>query len=165
MNVPHLTPCFTLGLAFGGLTLYFIRGAVPLFFLTLPGVLAHELAHFTAAFVLRAAPKSLRLFPKREAEGIWSLGSVVCEARWWSAGIIALAPGFLVPLLAYLLFHHCAGWALWAQILAGYLTVTLLWSAFPSGQDWKIAIANPAGTLLVLTLAGVAIHSVLFHKI
>lgn len=115
---------------------------------TFPGTVAHELAHFLVAFILRANPRLPRLWPRRE--GIrWILGSVTFEVGWFSAGLVALAPAALLPLGA---------WACHAALpveegleaaALGYTAGVLLWGAVPSPQDFRIALRYPAGPGLV----------------
>lgn len=146
----HLTPGFLAGFTLGGALLVLSRGSVITFFLALPGIFVHEFAHWLIAFLLFASPSSFVLFPIRESPNAWVLGSVRFETHWWSAGFVALAPGYLVPAAAWLITLYVTNLNLTGQILGGYAVVTLLWSAFPSGQDWRIAIRHPVGTAVLL---------------
>jgi hypothetical protein len=161
----HLSVGFVAGFTLGGLVLVLHRGAVLTFFLALPGIFAHELSHWTVAFVLRSSPHAFRLFPKKESSGDWVLGSVNFEPHWWSAGFVALAPGYLVPLMAWLIYSHVIWLNFWGQVVAGYVVIALLWSAFPSSQDWKIALRYPIGTFAVLSLFMWWLRAVLSLKI
>jgi hypothetical protein len=146
----HFTPAFLAGFSLGGALLVLSRGSVITFFLALPGIFAHEFAHWIVAFVLRSAPSSFVLFPRKESPTAWVLGSVRFEPHWWSAGFVALAPGYLVPTAAWFISLHVMGLNMLGQMLGGYAVLTLLWSALPSGQDWRIAIRYPLGTLVLL---------------
>jgi hypothetical protein len=141
------------------------RGSVGIFFLALPGIFVHEFAHWLVAFVLRSTPSSFVLFPKKESPTAWVLGSVRFEPHWWSAGFVALAPAYLVPMAAWLISRHVMGLNILGQMLGGYAVVTLLWSAFPSAQDWRIAIRYPLGTLVLLGGCALAIKLAVSHKI
>lgn len=145
-------PCalLALGVVLGSLAIRFARGPVSAWFALLPGVLAHELAHFLVALLARARPRPLSITPKRTARG-WQLGAVVFEPKAISAGFIALAPMYvLTPIAGWLCLIGCCASGLWG-IGAGYLVVTLLWGAIPSRADWVIALRYPLGTLIVLS--------------
>ena len=145
-------PCapLALGVVLGGLTLRFARGPLSAWFALLPGVLAHELAHYLVALLARARPRPLSITPKRTTHG-WQLGAVVFEPKAISAGFIALAPMYLLtPIAGWLCSTGCRAVGLGA-IGIGYLVVTLLWGAIPSRADWGIALRYPIGTLMVLS--------------
>lgn len=161
----HLTPAFLAGFSLGGALLVLSRGSVGVFFLALPGIFVHEFAHWLIAFVLRSSPSSFLLFPRKESPTVWVLGSVQFEPHWWSAGLVALAPGYLVPLAAWLISLHAMGLNTVGQIMGGYAVVTLLWSALPSTQDWRIAIRYPLGTTVLIGVCALAIKLALSHRI
>lgn len=156
MFVVHLLTQLPLALWFGaigaGVLLTQQTGLFVRFFLGLPGTLAHELAHFMVAFFLRANPRSLRLFPTRDEQGNYTLGSVLFEARSFSAGWVALAPLYVLPVLMGLLLHWARAQTYLIQVLCGYVLACLAVSALPSSADWRIARQYPLGTLLLLVL-------------
>jgi hypothetical protein len=153
------------GFTLGGGLLVVSRGSVVTFFLALPGIFVHEFSHWLVAFVLFSSPSSFVLFPKKESPTVWSLGSVRFEPHWWSAGFVALAPAYLVPTAAWLISLHVMGLNVIGQVLGGYAVITLLWSAIPSTQDWRIALRYPLGTMVLLGLFALAINLALGHKI
>jgi len=63
----------------------------------LPGTVAHELAHFSVAFVLGARPAFPSLVPVRTQRS-WRLGSVAFRVGHARALPIAMAPLLLAPL-------------------------------------------------------------------
>ncbi|WP_133478905.1 hypothetical protein [Cognatilysobacter segetis] len=119
--------------------------------LALPGTLAHELAHYGVAWVLRGDPRLPTLWPERNAQG-WRLGSVAFRAPWWRAGPIALAPLMLLPAsLAWIAWLVADARGAWLALHA-WIAGTLLSAALPSRTDLRIA----APSLLVLGVALVA---------
>ena len=117
--------------------------------LALPGTLAHELAHYVVALVLRADPRLPRLWPERSAHG-WRLGSVAFRAPWWRAGPIALAPLALLPAsLAWLLMFVAdarGAWLAWHAWIAG----TLLSAGLPSRADLRIAMPSLVAVVVAI---------------
>lgn len=125
--------------------------------LSLPGTLAHELAHFLVGLILRARPHGFSIWPRPDGRG-WRLGSVsfgnigLLNGAW-----VALAPLLLLPIawlcLVDILLPLWAD-ALWGWwLLAGYLTATLVFAALPSFQD----IALGGRSLLLYAVAGVLV--------
>ena len=126
-------------------------GLWPYALFALPGTLAHELAHWSAAWLLRARSRQLDLVPRRTASG-WRLGAVAFQAPWWRAGPIALAPLLLAPAgLAWLvlLAAPARGGGL---VLHAWLSATLLRACIPSRADLRIATPF----LLLVAAAAVA---------
>lgn len=118
------------------------------FWLNLPGVLAHELAHYFVALLLRARPQSIDLVPVRQGNH-WRLGSVTFAPRWWNGGFVALAPLLLLPagwLIAVTTQTHA--WS--TQLGMGYLAGSLLRWGWPSSTDWGIVAEYPFGALCLM---------------
>lgn len=120
----------------------------------LPGTIAHELAHYLVALVLRARPSPPSIIPERTATG-WRLGAVEFQPGLLRTVPIALAPFALAPLGLW-----WAGAAL-PGLAFGPLYILHAWGAssafaasLPSSQDWSIAA--PALFLAALILAAVA---------
>lgn len=155
---------FVAGLAIGGLGLFFARSVRSVYLLALPGLIGHELAHFLIAWVLCAEPRPIKLYPVKDEDGGWTLGSVDFTPAWWSAGAIAIAPLYLLVPVIYLLFHLAYRWTLGWQLAAGYLAAVLTWNALPSGKDWGIAIRYPIGTIFLLGGALLVFLQVLHGK-
>jgi len=148
----NLSVAFLSGLAVGLLVAHKARGPVSSWFAMLPGLICHELAHFLVATVTGSDPSPISLFPKR-IKGGWELGSVRFSPGWSTAGFVALAPLYLLPPIAVLVVHEFAKAAAGEQALAGYVVATLIWGAWPSGPDWKIALRYPLGTFILGAIA------------
>jgi hypothetical protein len=110
--------------------------------LSLPGTIAHELAHFVVGLLLLAKPRGFSIWPRAQGHS-WRLGSVSFgNIGLLNGALVALAPLLLLP-IAWLCVVHVLlplwndgqrGW--W--LLAGYLTATALFAALPSFQDIKL---------------------------
>jgi hypothetical protein len=123
----------------------------PLYFLAIfPGVLLHELAHFLVATVLYGEPGPIRLFPKKRADETWELGSVTFSPSWWNAGFVALAPLYVLPVVAWVVFREFHTGSIQDVCMGGYLLACIGRGSVPSGADWDIAFRWPLGTLVVL---------------
>lgn len=126
-------------------------GMWPYAVVALPGTLAHELAHYLTALLLRARPTFPSLVPQRTAFG-WRLGSVAFRAGPLRSLPIALAPLLLLPLAGWWLLHLMAGspWPLHA--LHAWIVGALLSACLPSSADLRIAL--PALAVIALLLLG-----------
>lgn len=124
----------------------------------LPGTLAHELMHWTAGWLFGARPVSLSIQPRRSPSGKLLLGRVLfARLRWWNAVPVALAPFFLIPLSAVLLWYSAGRPAIaWPSLALKLLAVQCLLATWPSGQDWRHALA---GAAVALTLAGFYLYN------
>lgn len=128
-------------------------GLWPYAVFALPGTLAHELAHWVVAWLLRAQPQRLDLVPRRTASG-WRLGSVAFRAPWWRAGPIALAPLLLAPAaLAWLLVFAAPATGM-TLLLHAWITATLAQACLPSRTDLRVAAPF---LVLVAIVSGVAV--------
>lgn len=120
-------------------------------FLSLPATVLHELAHWVVALLTGSSPSLPSVWPRRVANG-WQLGQVSFEAKTFSAGWVALAPGWVLGAVCwFILTQHTASspaheFAL--GLLAGYCA----WGMLPSPQDWTIALRYPLGSVSCLTL-------------
>ena len=110
--------------------------------LSLPGTIAHELAHFVVGALLLAKPRGFSVWPRAHGHS-WRLGSVsFANIGLLNGAFVALAPLLLLP-IAWLCVVHVLlplwndrQWGWW--LLAGYLTATALFAALPSFQDMKL---------------------------
>lgn len=110
--------------------------------LSLPGTIAHELAHFIVGFLLHAQPQGFSIWPRARGRG-WTLGSVSFRNIGLLNGAsVALAPLLFLPIAWLCLIHVLVPlwiegqWGYW--LLAGYLAATALFAALPSFQDIKL---------------------------
>jgi len=110
--------------------------------LSLPGTIAHELAHFVVGLLLLAKPRGFSIWPKTQSH-TWRLGSVSFgNIGLLNGAFVALAPLLLLPIawlcVVYVLLPlwNDSQWGWW--LLAGYLTATAFFAALPSLQDLKL---------------------------
>ena len=110
--------------------------------LSLPGTIAHELAHFVVGLLLLAKPRGFSIWPKAQSHS-WRLGSVSFgNIGLLNGAFVALAPLLLLPIawlcVVYVLLPlwNDSQWGWW--LLTGYLTATALFAALPSFQDIKL---------------------------
>jgi hypothetical protein len=123
------------------------RGGPLRIVLHLPSTFCHELAHWLVAVLTGAKPGLPSLWPKRVADG-WQLGHVAFEAHWLSAGLIALAPlWLLLPLAAWLLLIRGPA-SVPEELAYGALSAIVFKGAWPSVSDWVIAAQSPFGAAL-----------------
>lgn len=126
----------------------------------LPGTLAHELTHWLAGWLFGARPVSLSILPRRFPDGELLLGRVLfMRLHWWNAVPVALAPFFLIPLSAVLLWHS-VGWpaVAWPSLGLKLLAVQFLLATWPSGRDWGHALGG-AAVAVALTFAGFYLYN------
>jgi len=122
--------------------------------LSLPGTIAHELAHFVVGAVLLAKPRGFSIWPTAQGR-TWRLGSVSFgNIGLLNGALVALAPLLLLPIAWLCLVHvllplwNDNQWGWW--LLAGYLAATALFAALPSFQDIKLG----GRSLLLYTALG-----------
>ena len=127
--------------------------------LLLPATFAHELSHWLTALVTGCKPGFPNLWPRRQTHG-WVLGTVNFTPHMGLAAIVALAPllallpalilgleGLVAPLQNKGLTEREI--ALICGLIAGYSAHSVL----PSSADWIVALRDPLGLILVLTVA------------
>lgn len=141
------------------ITVALIRcSAHPTFFalLAFPGVLAHELAHFSVGAVLGARPTTMSLWPKSLGNGRWQLGSVAfSNLKWWSAPWTAMAPLLMAPIsltIAYWwIYPYWAANEFTIAFPALYVCATMFQASWPSTTDFEVAL--PGLVLIALVVA------------
>lgn len=117
---------------------------------TLPGTLAHEVAHYLTALILGGHPSFPSLIPVREAYG-WRMGSVRFSSGLLLRVPIALAPLGLLPIGLWWAEGHLPRLAPGMDYaLQAWLSGTVISASMPSVQDWKVA----APALILAILAG-----------
>lgn len=120
----------------------------------LPGTIAHELAHWLVALLLGGDPSAPSLWPRTEGQR-WTLGHVtIRKPRWYNTLPIALAPLLLLPLAALSYRHWLRYYPLdhWQHWLGLYIVATLLRSALPSVEDWRLLRRYQRPLLIVALL-------------
>ncbi|SFC90758.1 hypothetical protein SAMN05660831_00041 [Thiohalospira halophila DSM 15071] len=138
------------------------RGTLSAWFFGLPGVVAHESAHWLMAWATGARPASFRPWPHRLDKGRWALGSVqVAQLSAFNAVPVGLAP-------LLLLVGGAWGWWTLVQRDVGPLEPVFWWGsylvalaaadAWPSGADWRLAASSVPGLLLWSVLVVGAVY-------
>jgi hypothetical protein len=147
---------------FAGWTLLLSRWRTPpAALLLLPGTAAHEFAHYAVALATRGRPQAPRLTPRATGAQRWQLGEVRFEPAAGRTALVALAPLYLVPLLAWMLWQVAEGPPSVGQAGAGYAFGLSIWAMWPSGTDWALAARDPVGSMLALGGSALAMAGVL----
>jgi len=154
---------FWAGAALAAILLWAARGPYSMWMVQLPGTLAHELAHYLVALVTLSSPSPMSLQLKRTAQ-TWELGSITFRPGRWTAGLVALAPAWVLPLCVYGLWREAGVSGATFNIIAGYLAVTLALGSVPSRTDWAIAFRYPVGTFILFAVAAALFWGTLFEK-
>ena len=115
----------------------------------LPGTVAHELAHFVVAFLLRAQPSFPNFIPKRDGDA-WRLGSVQAAPNLITTIPIALAPFLLLPAGLWYAVSIMSDGTGWWYLIHAWIASTLLVASLPSRQDWFVVMPAFVCALLVL---------------
>ena len=119
--------------------------------LVLPGTFVHEACHLVLGLLLNGGPVGFNLLPRREGKG-WAMGSVSFRhLTWYNAFFIGMAPLLMLPAAYGLARWRLAGLPVfgWREALAIYLIANLVYAAWPSWQDCKLAARSPIGWLLL----------------
>ena len=107
------------------------------------GTFWHELAHFLVALVTRGAPCWISIIPKKEKDGIWTLGYVeTANSTWYNQTLIALAPLLLYPFSFFVEenFFRLFELNYFTIVLYYFTLINIITSAIPSYHDFKLAI-------------------------
>lgn len=155
----------------------------------LPATVLHETAHWLAAWLLLARPSQISVWPSsrragppriaeqlmpqaraaakgasgeaRDADDSGQAGHVKFEASAWTAGLVALAPlWLLLPpcLLVWLgLWVPQSAGSAPACAALGLVLAVCGQACWPSAQDWALAARYPGGTAALALAAWVAI--------
>ena len=102
----------------------------------IPGTFLHELMHYLVGSLLNARPVNFTIFPQRNLDGDYVMGSVgFSNITFYNAVPSAMAPTF---------FNY---------ILYVLLQTIIIENAIPSGADFKVAGMFLRGLLLYAVLA------------
>ena len=118
-------------------------------FIAWPGTVAHESWHWLVGKLFWAEPSKISVMPEATTENseTRTLGYVRFEnLNWFNCLPIGIAPMLSIPFVLYFALPVTMGWAKFL-ILSSVLS-----QALPSGQDWRIALHQPAGILLWIGL-------------
>lgn len=132
------------------------RHIVWVWFAGMPGLLAHELAHWIAAALTGARPGALSIIPRRTQDGGWVLGSVrLYHLTWVNGAAVGLAPLALLMGAWFLAAGAHLQHPL-AFLARTYLAGCFLAYAAPSTQDLRlasrtlVAVAGISGVVLLI---------------
>lgn len=120
-----------------------------------PGVAAHEMAHYLVAFLTFGRPQPISLWPRREGND-WVMGSVSFCPNFFNGGLVALAPLYVLPPVAWFCWQSHMDAGPIGALALGYLAAVILYAAWPSRTDWVVAIRYP-GLLFILCFAAISI--------
>lgn len=138
---------FVAGGVLGILVYWRMNRGYLMFFMALPGTIAHELCHYLVALLTRSQPSHFTIFPRR-VKGGWELGSVRFVPGLFTGGFVALAPLYLMPPIAYAAYYFSAQVNVYWQVALGYMAGLVTGFMWPSSVDWKVAWYRPVGTIL-----------------
>ena len=118
----------------------------------IPGTFLHELMHYLVGSLLNARPVNFTIFPQRNLDGDYVMGSVgFSNITFYNAVPSAMAPPiafyinrYALPLMAPTFFNY---------ILYVLLQTIIIENAIPSGADFKVAGMFLRGLLLYAVLA------------
>ncbi len=131
-----------------------------------PGTILHECMHYLVGMFLNARPCNFTIFPRRDLDGNYVMGSVgFTNVTFYNAFPAAMAPllllpiGFyanryLLPLLPPTLLNY---------VLYVLLQTIIIENAMPSRADFRVALNNPLGVVLYGVLGVLIFLSVEFY--
>lgn len=121
----------------------------------IPGTILHELMHFVIGWIMNAHPCNFTVFPRRDLNGNYVMGSVgFRNVTFYNAVPAALAPVLLLPLGFYINRYLLP---LIPMDLTNYIAYVLLQTiiienAMPSRADFRVAGMFFSGILLYTAL-------------
>lgn len=128
------------------------RGATRVIFLNLPATAAHELSHWVVALVTGCRPGFPSMWPSKQTDGSWVLGSVTFDEKPHVSAAVALAPLALALVAGWGILVRPSGHNLSQEVWLGIVFGFMAWGAVPSRQDWSVALKHPLGMVSVLTV-------------
>ena len=122
----------------------------------IPGTFLHELMHYLVGSLLNARPVNFTIFPQRNLDGDYVMGSVGFSIiTFYNAVPSAMAPLLLLPIAFYINRYALPLMAptFFNYILYVLLQTIIIENAIPSGADFKVAGMFLRGLLLYAVLA------------
>ena len=122
----------------------------------IPGTFLHELMHYLVGSLLNARPVNFTIFPQRNLDGDYVMGSVgFGNITFYNAVPSAMAPLLLLPIAFYINRYALPLMAptFFNYILYVLLQTIIIENAIPSGADFKVAGMFLRGLLLYAVLA------------
>jgi len=108
----------------------------------IPGTVLHELMHFSVGLFLNAHPCNFTIFPRRDEEGNYVMGSVgFLNITFYNAVPSAMAPLLLLPIGFYInrYFLPLLPPTFLNYVLYVLLQTIIIENAMPSRADFKVA--------------------------
>lgn len=124
---------------------HFAQRVLVVWFMRLPGILAHEICHWAVALFTFAGPTSLSLIPRRIEDGRWQLGAVYFRnLAWYNAALVCLAPLLCLPLAVWIIWWRTGQPGHLGVVDLGYwyLIAQLMLSGWPSRGDLQLAASS-----------------------
>ncbi|MBQ8464733.1 MAG: hypothetical protein IJ545_01840 [Alphaproteobacteria bacterium] len=121
----------------------------------IPGTFLHELMHFLVGGFLNAQPCNFTLFPRRNLDGDYVMGSVAFRnITFYNAVPAALAPLLLLPIGFYLNRYYLPVMdaTLFNYVVYVLLQTIIVENAIPSRTDFKVAGKFFSGVILYIVL-------------
>ena len=122
----------------------------------IPGTFLHELMHYLVGSLLNARPVNFTIFPQRNLDGDYVMGSVgFSNITFYNAVPSAMVPLLLLPIAFYINRYALPLMAptFFNYILYVLLQTIIIENAIPSGADFKVAGMFLRGLLLYAVLA------------
>lgn len=122
----------------------------------IPGTFLHELMHLLVGGALNAHPSNFTVFPRKQANGNYVMGSVSFDnITYYNAVPAAMAPLLLLPISFYLNRYWLPTMSPTTLNYLFYIFVqtVIIENAIPSKTDFKVAGIYFSGVLMYSTLA------------
>lgn len=109
----------------------------------LPGVVLHELSHWTTALFTNGQPSFPRFWPQKIPGGYSMARVPILNPRWYNGVFIGLSPLLLIVIaFATIVYGSPQTWS-WAQawrvVIIPIIAAECLVECVPSPADWRIA--------------------------
>lgn len=121
----------------------------------IPGTILHEFMHYFIGLITHAKPCNFTVFPKRDIEGYYVMGSVgFMNVTRYNAVPSAMAPLLLLPLGFYINRYllPLIPMNLTNYILYVLLQTIIIENAIPSRADFRVASMYPIGVMMYFVL-------------
>lgn len=142
------------------------RNQIFIFFFDLIGTISHELSHFIVGLFMAAQPVNFSIFPKSE-NGRLTLGSVgFLNIRFFNAIPVGMSP-FLLLIPIYFIIYYVINHNLFIieKIILAYVFISLLFSFFPSKQDFYVSFSNFFGIIFYSTIISIVLIYYIYPEI
>ena len=119
--------------------------------INIPGTLLHELMHFVVGGLFNARPCNFTIFPKKDVDGSYIMGSVgFRNISFYNAIPAALAPLLLLPISFYLNRYWLPNLtpSLFGYTFYVLIQTIIIENSIPSRTDFKVAGMYWSGIIL-----------------